>query len=122
MNLINDINLKHTDKGHFGEQLGMAWLLKNGYWVFKNLAPQGPIDCIAVNKTTNETTLVDIKVVSWHKNGYVRSRIFTEIQKKLNVKILYVDTDNFKCRWRCKWDDLKQIRKTNGQFVRKIFS
>ena len=76
MNLTNEfikvLKLKHTDKGHFGEQLGMAWLLKNGYWVFKNLAPQGPIDCVAVKQGTGEVVLVDIKVLSRHKNGYIR--------------------------------------------------
>jgi Holliday junction resolvase-like predicted endonuclease len=116
------LKLKHTDKGHFAEQLGMAWLLKNDYWVFKNLAPQGPIDCVAVNKTTNQTTLVDIKTVSWHKNGYVRSRTLTDEQKKLNVKILYVDTDNFSCRWRDNRDDINIKRNQSGQFLRKKFS
>lgn len=88
----------HTDKGHLGEQLAMAWLLKQGYWVFKNLAPQGPIDCIAVNE--NEIILVDVKVLSRYKNGFTRSRILTKRQKDLNVKILYVDIDNYECRWK----------------------
>ena len=102
----------------------MAWLLKNGYWVFKNLAPQGPIDCIAVNKNTGESVLVDIKVLSRHKNGYIRSKALTELQKKIKVRLLYVDTDNFECRWKDTWHvymnklQNKSRNKKNGQFIR----
>ena len=128
MNLTNEfikvLKLKHTDKGHFGEQLGMAWLLKNGYWVFKNLAPQGPIDCVAVKQGTGEVVLVDIKVLSRHKNGYIRSKALTELQKKIKVRLLYVDTDNFECRWKDTWSVYmnklknKSRNKKNGQFIR----
>ena len=76
----------HTDKGHLGEQLAMAWLLKQGYWVFKNLAPQGPIDCIAVNE--NEIILVDVKVLSRYKNGFTRSRMITMSVAGKGQKIL----------------------------------
>ena len=78
--------MNHTDKGYFGEQLAMAWLLKNGYWVFKNLAPQGPVDCVAINQKTNEIILVDVKVLSHHKGGYTRSKILNDKQKQMNVK------------------------------------
>ena len=67
--------MNHTDKGYFGEQLAMAWLLKNGYWVFKNLAPQGPVDCVAIDQTTHEVILVDVKVLSvntLNQNGKIK--------------------------------------------------
>ena len=67
-----------TDRGYLGEQLAMAWLLKNGYWVFKNLAPQGPVDCVAINQITNETILIDVKVLSHHRGGQTRSKILND--------------------------------------------
>ena len=126
MNLTNEfikvLKLGHTDKGHFAEQLGMAWLMKNGYWVFKNLAPQGPIDCVAVHKSTNDVVLVDIKTVSYHGNGYVRARNISNLQIQLQVKILYVDVETFTCRWRGNHDDIKDRHNANGQFVKKKFT
>ena len=54
MNLTNEfikvLKLKHTDKGHFGEQLGMAWLLKNGYWVSKTWLRKDPLIVLLLNK------------------------------------------------------------------------
>ena len=110
--------MNHTDKGYFGEQLAMAWLLKNGYWVFKNPAPQGPVDCVAINQITHEVILVDVKVLSHHKGGYTRSKILNEKQKQMNVKILYVDINNFECRWKNKIDNYKPKRNELGQFIK----
>lgn len=110
--------MNHTDKGYFGEQLAMAWLLKNGYWVFKNLAPQGPVDCVAIDQTTHEVILVDVKVLSHHRGGQTRSKILNDKQKQMNVKILYVDINNFECRWKNKIDNYKPERNELGQFIK----
>ncbi len=107
-----------TDRGYLGEQLAMAWLLKNGYWVFKNLAPQGPVDCVAINQTTNETILIDVKVLSHHRGGQTRSKILNDKQKQMGVRILYVDIENFECRWKNKLDDYDAKRNELGQFIK----
>ena len=110
--------MNHTDKGYLGEQLAMAWLLKNGYWVFKNLAPQGPVDCVAINQLTHEITLIDVKVLSKHKSGQTRSKILNDKQKQMNVRILYVDIDNFECRWKQRLDNYIPERNEFGQFIK----
>jgi len=110
--------VNHTDKGYLGEQLAMAWLLKNGYWVFKNLAPQGPVDCVAINQKTLQVVLVDVKVLSKHKGGHTRSKILNDKQKQMGVKILYVDVNKFECRWKQKLDNYIPERNKFGQFVK----
>ena len=110
--------MNHTDKGYLGEQLAMAWLLKNGYWVFKNLAPQGPVDCVAINQETLQVVLVDVKVLSKHKGGHTRSKILNDKQKQMGVKILYVDVNKFECRWKQKLDNYIPERNKFGQFVK----
>ena len=110
--------MNHTDKGYLGEQLAMAWLLKNGYWVFKNLAPQGPVDCVAINQETLQVLLVDVKVLSKHKGGHTRSKILNDKQKQMGVRILYVDVDKFECRWKQRLDNYIPERNKFGQFVK----
>jgi len=97
--------MKHTDKGHLGEAVAEAWLISKGYWVFKNRAPQGPIDMIAVHQKKGETLLLDVKVASWQKDRFnkdgsnaIRSRIISKKARELGVQLLYVDLTNCTCR------------------------
>jgi len=112
--------LNNTEKGYFAEQLAMAWLLKQGYWVFRNVAPQGPIDCIAVNSNGSEKILIDVKVISKNRFGQTRSKILKTRQKDMGVKILYVDIDKLECRFKNTWDEYKGKvkREKDGQLIR----
>ena len=107
--------MKHTDKGHLGELLGMAWLMKKGYWVFKNQAHQGPIDCVAVDKKTGEILLLDFKCVSRYKTGGLRSRTVSTQARKLGVRLLYVDVEKMECRIVKRRKDLNMKRNINGR-------
>ena len=97
--------MKHTDKGHLGEAMAEAWLISKGYWVFKNRAPQWPIDIIAVHQKTGEVLFLDVKVASWQKDRFnkdgtnaIRSRIVSKKARELGVQLLYVNLTNCTCR------------------------
>ena len=97
--------MKHSDKGHLAEAVAEAWLVSKGYWVFKNRAPQGPIDMIAVHQKTGEVLFIDVKTVSWQANRYnkdgsnaIRYRIISKKARQLGVQLLYVDLTKNTCR------------------------
>ena len=97
--------MKHTDKGHLGEAVAEAWLISKGYWVFKNRAPQGPVDLVAIHQKTHKVLLLDVKVASWQANRFnrdgskaIRSRIINKQAMQLGVQLLYVDLTCNKCR------------------------
>ena len=84
-------------KGKEAENLAQIYFLKNGYHVFNNISQHGCIDLIVVNKD-NEILKVDVKSVCRRaRDGFIINRCRTELQKKLDVKILYVDTDKREC-------------------------
>ena len=87
---------KHV-KGKEAENLAQIYFLKNGYHVFSNISQQGCIDMIVVNKD-NELLKVDVKCVSRRKrDNHKVNRSRTLLQRQLDVKILYVDTDKKEC-------------------------
>ena len=68
--------------------------------------------------TTNETILIDVKVLSHHRGGQTRSKILNDKQIRMGVRILYVDIENFECRWKNKLDDYDAKRNELGQFIK----
>ena len=93
MKFILDIHVK----GKEAENLAQIYFLKKGYHVFNNVSQQGCIDMVVVNDK-NETMKIDVKsVCRRQRDGWKINRSRTPMQKKLNVKILYVDTDKREC-------------------------
>jgi len=90
--------LAQNEKGHYGELIGCAWLIRNGYWVFRNVSPHGVIDAVAVHRTTGEKLLIDFKCISKRKNGWIRSRVTNAHGKAIGVRIMYVDIETHDCR------------------------
>ena len=84
-------------KGAIAENLAKNYFLNKGYLVFPNLTAQGCIDMVVINEN-NEILKIDIKAVSRRKrdNGKI-NRCRTSLQKKLDVKILYVDIEKMEC-------------------------
>tara|TARA_E500000178_G_C16675325_1_gene596958 strand:- start:18 stop:323 length:306 start_codon:yes stop_codon:yes gene_type:complete len=95
-------------KGLACEIKGQLQFLQNpNLLVFTPLGGLGPIDIVTVNKKTAEINLYDVKAVSLRKSsktyldkhgykvtnkaGYKIYRKLTQLQKKLGVKILYVE-------------------------------
>jgi hypothetical protein len=84
-------------KGAIAENLAKNYFLNKGFLVFPSLTAQGCIDMVVVNKN-NKTLKVDVKCVSRRKrDNHKVNRSRTPLQKQLNVKILYVDTDRKEC-------------------------
>jgi len=95
-------------KGLACEIKGQLQFLQNpNLLVFTPLGGLGPIDIVTVNKKTAEINLYDVKAISLRKTtrsyrdknghkitnkaGYKIYRKLTQLQKKLGVKILYVE-------------------------------
>jgi hypothetical protein len=76
------LQTKHV--GARSELIGCCWLLEQGYEVFRNVSPCGPIDLVAVKK--GEVLLLDVKSVP-------RATV-TQEQAELGVKLLIVDAQN----------------------------
>ena len=105
-------------KGKEAENLAQIYFLKNGYHVFNNISQHGCIDLIVVNKD-NELLKVDVKSVCRRaRDGFIINRCRTELQKKLDVKILYVDTDKRECYF-YKEDENPLKRRTPIQIMGK---
>jgi hypothetical protein len=84
------------------EALAQAYFAKNpNLIVFTALGGVGPIDIVTYHTKTKEYTNYDVKTVSYRKSDTKYSnkkndrinRSPSEIQKTLNVKIVYVGAD-----------------------------
>jgi hypothetical protein len=76
---------KHA--GAFGELKACAWLLKQGYDVYRNVSPFGLADIIAVRG--QERMLLDVKLVG----DKTRGRKLSQAQIAAGILPLYVYTD-----------------------------
>jgi hypothetical protein len=84
-------------KGAIAENLAKNYFLNKGYLVFPNLTAQGCIDMVIINQN-NEIMKIDVKSVSIReRDGYPVMRSRTLLQKKLDVKLLYVDVNKREC-------------------------
>ena len=80
--------MKYYNKGIAAHLEAMLKLLDDDHLIFSNQFGVGPIDIVTVNIKTGKVNLYDAKSdrETWHKK-----RPYTEIQKKLGVKQLYVN-------------------------------
>jgi len=85
----------NNKKGDYSELLASAWLLKQGYEVFRNVSSVGPIDIVAVNE--DETILIDVKTCSLRKDYDVitlGASALNKTAKGFDVKRLFVYKDH----------------------------
>ncbi len=79
-------------KGALAEYKAMAWLLEQGYEVFKNISPEGPFDMVALGP--EGPIFIDVKdIASRSKHARSPSLKFSPTASKyegLNRKLLYV--------------------------------
>ena len=80
--------MKYYNKGIAAHLEAMLELLDDDHLIFNNTFGIGPIDIVRVNIHTGAVDFYDAKSdrETWHKK-----RPYTEIQKKLGVKQLYVN-------------------------------
>jgi Holliday junction resolvase-like predicted endonuclease len=85
--------LPKIKKGMLAEQIAIQFLLKEGYFVFKNLYGVGPADLIAINEK-GKVQIFDVKSESYRntwKPGTRIPRALTLEQRKLKMKFIFVD-------------------------------
>ena len=88
-------NRKHI-KGDTAELIAAQYFIDSGCYVFKNISQQGPADLVVLN-LNGGVDLYDVKAFSIRdKNGWKVNRSLSDLQKKCNVKFLYVDLVNKK--------------------------
>ena len=84
------------------EFIAAAWLSKKNYTVYWRTQDNDVIDLVAVHRVTGKVKKIDVKTASIRKTwkpGKLISRIESDYQKKLGVKILYV-FKNGECKWK----------------------
>ena len=95
------LNKKHIS-GTVSEYSAINKLLELGFLVFKNVAPHGMIDLIAISPD-DETFRIDVKTRSRRKTkskkrqiGHEIYRAPSKIQKEMDVVLMIVDSDSWK--------------------------
>ena len=78
------------------ELIAIDWLLAQGCYTYTPTMEQGPIDIIALSPKS-EWFSFDVKKASRRTEGTIISRLLSSKQKKLGVRLLYVDPDTGEC-------------------------
>lgn len=82
--------------GKGSELIAAAWLMSQDCYVYSPFIEQGPIDLIALTPE-GEFLLFDVKKVGRRKDGSIISRQLKPLQRKLGVRLLYVDMETNRC-------------------------
>lgn len=90
-------------KGAMNECVAAAWLMSQGYDVFKNVAPVGRADLVAKNWDTGELIFVDVKSqaydpVTGNNDMSKQQREQVDKYKTSDIKYLVVNDDG-SCQW-----------------------
>lgn len=88
----NNFMKDNITRGVRGELIAAEWLVGQGIWAFLPPSAQGPVDLIGLDKD-GKVYLFDVKVLNRRKDGSKVARVLSSLQKKLGVKLLYVDLD-----------------------------
>ena len=59
-----------------------SWLMLQGYDVFRNVAPVGKIDLIAVHRSTKKIRLIEVGTTAAHKDKQGNIKIYIPKHKK----------------------------------------
>jgi len=78
------------------EIIAVDWLLSQGCYTYTPTMEQGPIDVVALSPK-GEWFFFDVKKASRRQDGTIISRLLTDKQKKLGVRLLYVDPTTGEC-------------------------
>ena len=94
------------NKGQISETILTEYFLRRKFYVFKPTAAFGPIDLVVISSETGKIYTLDAKTESFrrlkgrggkYKGGEYRiSRVLSKEQKKMGVRIAYVNMDTRK--------------------------
>ena len=82
--------------GDISEHMAVVKFLKEGYHVFKNVSPKGPIDMVLVHRETGEVRKIDVKTKSYRqswKPGTRTHRQRSKEQVRLGVEFEFIEKD-----------------------------
>jgi len=80
--------VKYYNKGIAAHLIAMLELLDDDHLIFTNVQGIGPIDIVTVNIKTGKVDFYDAKS---DRESRHKKRSFTEIQKRLGVKHIYIN-------------------------------
>jgi|TARA_R110002020_G_scaffold158198_2_gene341260 hypothetical protein len=80
--------VKYYNKGIAAHLIAMLELLDDDHLIFSNTQGIGPIDIVTVNIKTGKVDFYDAKS---DRESRHKKRSFTEIQKRLGVKHIYIN-------------------------------
>ena len=80
--------MKYYNKGIAAHLIAMLELLDDDHLIFSNTQGIGPIDIVRVNIKTGKVDFYDAKSDRERRH---KKRSFTEIQKRLGVKHIYIN-------------------------------
>ena len=80
--------MKYYNKGIAAHLIAMLELLDDDHLIFSNTQGIGPIDIVRVNIKTGKVDFYDAKS---DRESRHKKRSFTEIQKRLGVKHIYIN-------------------------------
>lgn len=83
--------MSNGNKGACGELTATVWLLRQGYDVFRNVSPHGPIDLVAVKDGKAE--YFDVKTARRMQDGSPSYPKLSQEQKALGVRCICVFDD-----------------------------
>lgn len=89
------LNQKIGD-GKRAELLAAEWLMGQGCYVFRPTTEQSPIDLIALTQD-GRFLYFDVKKLAYRTKGTVIARKLTDKQRKIGVRLLYVDLETRNC-------------------------
>ena len=80
--------MKYYNKGIAAHLIAMLELLDDDHLIFSNTQGIGPIDIVTVNIKTGKVDFYDAKS---DRESRHKKRSFSEIQKRLGVKHIYIN-------------------------------
>jgi Holliday junction resolvase-like predicted endonuclease len=89
-------------KKHCGAQaelIASAWLLSQGYEVFRNVSQHGIADLVALHSHLGTFILIDAKSEAEDRRSIGGATKLTAEQKAANVRRVLVDRKTGACRW-----------------------
>lgn len=105
------VEIHHNTKGAVNEHLATAWLLKEGYDVFRNVSPRGRADLVIRDWDKDGWISVDVKSEHFDLRGTDKmnegQRATAKEYASSNIRYLVV-TDEGMCRW---YEDLDHPKK-----------
>ena len=90
------MNKKH--KGAVAELKATAWLLQQGYEVFRNVSPYGPYDIIAIKDDIIEK--IDVKTASCYTTINGKLRFYKGAKSQQGAKMLIYCYEMDKLWWK----------------------